>query len=147
MSTDAATVARSPRIIILDDEPQLLHLLELGVRDWFKEVEVLAFANGDEAWAEISRQNPDLLIMDWSHPGLDGHELLEKLAAKPAGFVILLTSDLFVDELPGLAGKGLKVGYLPKPFGMQQLWRALNEYIGPSDFPERQAYLSRPDLS
>lgn len=146
MSNDAASVAKKPRVIILDDEPQLLHLLELGVRDWFKDVEVFAFANGDEAWAEISRLDPNLLIMDWSHPGLDGHELLEKLAAKRAGFMVLLTSDLFASELSGLSGKGLKVGYLPKPFGMQQLWRALNEYLGPSDFPERQAYLSHPDL-
>jgi hypothetical protein len=37
--------------------------------------------------------------------------------------------------------RGLKVGYLPKPFGMFQFWRALNEFIGPSDFPEIQAKL------
>jgi DNA-binding response OmpR family regulator len=146
MSNVAVSAVKKPSVVILDDEPQLLHLLELGVRDWFKDPEVFGFANGDEAWAEISRHEPDLLIMDWSHPGLDGHALLEKLAAKPAGFVILLTSELFADQMNDLMGKGLKIGYLPKPFGMQQLWRALNEFIGPSDFPEHQAYLSHPDL-
>lgn len=130
--------AKRPTIFILDDEPQLARLLEMGVHDWFKNPEVVVFADGNAAWHELSRRSPDMFIMDWSHPGMDGHALLEKLTVKPAGFVILLTSELFAEQFGELTGKGLKIGYLPKPFGIQQFWRALNDFVGPSDFPNRQ---------
>lgn len=144
MANPSSTSAKKMRFLILDDESQLIHLFELCIHEWFKEVDVLSCSNGDEAWLEFERQEPTMFIMDWAHPGMDGQKLLENLAAKPARCVVLLTSDLYAGQLEGLVGKGLKVGYLPKPFGVQQFWRALNDFVGPSDFPERQAMLPSP---
>lgn len=144
MSNQAATSAvRRPRIMILEDEPQLIELFEMSIRDWFQEPEIISFANGNEAWMELSRQEPDLLIMDCSHPGLSGIEIMEQLAAKSAKCVILLTSELFEGSLKNVLDRGLKIAYLPKPFGVVQFWRALNDHVGPSDFPERQALLAK----
>jgi CheY-like chemotaxis protein len=144
MSDDASTLAaKRPRIYIVDDEVELIQLFELAIRDWFKEVEIKSFVNGNAVWLAFSEQEPDLLIMDCSHPGMDGHVLLEKLAAIPVHFRILLTSELFNEQLTSLSGKGMRVAYLPKPFGIQQFWRALNEFVGPSDFPEHQKALGQ----
>jgi DNA-binding response OmpR family regulator len=142
MNPDSADAALRPRVLILEDEAQVANLLELGLREWFREPAVKCFANGNDVWAEIGREEPDLLIMDWAHPGMDGSELMAKLTAKPVHFVILLTSDLFSTEVETLAKKGIKVAYLPKPFGIRQYWKALNQFLGPSDFPENQARLA-----
>jgi hypothetical protein len=88
-----------------------------------------------------------MFIMDWTHPGLNGHELLDQLAAKKVDFAILLTSEIFSDETSPAFNRDLKLGYLPKPFGILQFWRALNDFIGSSDFPERQAQLSAGHLN
>ena len=140
MSTAATTpTVRRPRIMILEDERQLIELFEMSIHDWFKDPEIITFVNGNEAWMELNRQEPDLLIMDCSHPGLSGIEIMEQLAARMAKCVILLTSELFEGNLKHIRERGLKIAYLPKPFGVVQFWRALNEHVGSSDFPERQS--------
>lgn len=129
--------------MILEDERQLIDLFEMSIQDWFQEPEIASFVNGNAAWEELNRKEPDLLIMDCSHPGLSGIEIMEQLASRPTKCVILLTSELFEGSLADVVSRGLKVAYLPKPFGIVQFWRMLNELVGPSDFPERRALLDR----
>lgn len=127
---------KNPRILLLEDEPLLVKLFEFSLAEWFKKMELMKFKNGDDAWRQLSRTEPDLLIMDWSHPGLEGEAIMERLAEKKAGFPILLTSDFFEEHLSKYAGRGLKVVFLPKPFGLKQFWSALNQLVGPGDFPK-----------
>lgn len=144
--TPTTQAAKGPRFLLLEDEPLLAELFEMCIRDWFKDPEILKFANGDEALRSLEQSGPDMLIMDWTHPGLNGQELLERLSKRQPRFVILLTSGMFSTELRPAASRDLKVGFLPKPFGVLQFWHALNEFIGPSDFPERQEQLARQEL-
>ena len=73
MTETAATPhPRKLRIVLVDDERHMLKLLEMYLQEWFNAVELVMFQNGDPAWAELSRAEPDLLITDWRHPGLDG---------------------------------------------------------------------------
>jgi DNA-binding response OmpR family regulator len=130
-----------PRVVILEDERQLVDLFELCIRDWFRNAEIISFQNGNAAWQEVEAREPALLIMDCSHPGLNGVEIMERLAGRQTKCTILLTSELFAENLKKLTNRGLKVAYLPKPFGIVQFWKMLNEHIGPSDFPERQALI------
>jgi DNA-binding response OmpR family regulator len=143
MSTPpSAAPPKKRRFLVLEDEPLLADLYEMCIRDWFQDVEIARFADGDAAVRTLASFKPDMFIMDWAHPGLKGDELLKQLAARQTGFVILLTSGLFGTEVKPAFSPELKVGYLPKPFGVLQFWRALNEFIGPSDFPEKQALLA-----
>jgi DNA-binding response OmpR family regulator len=141
-NSDSITLRKPARIVLLEDESLLADLYEMCIRDWFKDVEIVKFTDGDAAWRELLRAEPDMLIMDWNHPGLNGHEILDQLAAKKAGYVILLTSELFSSEMKPAFSRDLKLCYLPKPFGIVQFWQALNDHIGPSDFPDHQALLS-----
>jgi DNA-binding response OmpR family regulator len=145
-STDTAPTRKIPRIVLLEDEPLLAELYEMCIRDWFKDVDIVKFADGDAAWRELLQVDPDMFIMDWTHPGLNGREILGQLAARKPSYVVLLTSEMFSDEVDPAISQNLRVGYLPKPFGVLQFWRALNEFIGPSDFPERQELLSKQEL-
>ncbi len=133
------TAPKKPQIILLEDEPLLVKLFEFCIAEWFKKTELLEFKNGDDAWQELSRMEPDLLIMDGTHPGLGGLEIMDRLAKKKAGCPILLTSDFFEEYLGSYTERGLKIYFLPKPFGVKQFWNALNQLVGPSDFPERSA--------
>jgi len=131
------TAPKKPRIILLEDEPLLIKLFEFCIAEWFKETELLKFRNGDDAWQELSRKEPDLLIMDGTHPGLGGLNIMNRLTEKKAECPILLTSDFFEEYLESYTKHGLKTFFLPKPFGVKQFWNALNQLVGPSDLPER----------
>ena len=133
----ATTDRRKPRIILVDDEKHMLQLFELYIREWFKEVDLVLFQNGDTAWEELNRQAPDLLITDWYHPGLDGGEMVRKLAQTQSRIPVLMISACDWEYVREFADSGIKVVFLQKPFSSEQLWRALNELIGPCDFPVR----------
>jgi CheY-like chemotaxis protein len=135
------TAQKAPRIILVEDEPLLVKLFEFSLAEWFKQTELMKFRNGDDAWQQLSQADPDLLIMDWSHPGLEGEAIMERLAQKKVGFPILLTSDYFEEHLANYAELGLKVVFLPKPFGLKQFWSALGQLVGPGDFPGRMSQL------
>ena len=79
-----------------------------------------------------------MLILNWAHPGLTGHEIVKKLALAHASFPILLTSEFFAKHLQLFTDHGLRIGFLPKPFRIREFWAALNQLVGPSDDPELQ---------
>lgn len=139
MSEPAATSgsAKRPRIILVDDEKHMLQLFEVYIREWFKDVELIQFQNGDTAWQELSRQQPDLLITDWYHPGLNGGELVHKLAEKKSKVPVLMISACDTECVREFADSGIKVVFLQKPFASEKLWQALNQLAGPCDFPAR----------
>jgi DNA-binding response OmpR family regulator len=132
-----ASRQRKLRIVLVDDEWHMLQLLEMYIREWFKEVELVRFQNGDPAWDELQRSEPDLLITDWRHPGLDGGDLVRKLGGKKSKIPVLMISASDTDCIRELAGSGVKVSYLQKPFGIRQFWQVLNDLVGPCDNPPR----------
>jgi DNA-binding response OmpR family regulator len=137
--SEAAALPRQKklRIVLVDDEWHMLQLLKLYITEWFSEVELLPFQNGDRAWDELSRMDPDLLITDWRHPGLDGGELVRKLAEKKSKTPVLMISASDTDIIRELDGLGIKITFLQKPFGVRQFWMVLNELVGPCDHPPR----------
>src|ERR1017187_4777883 len=139
MNTATLPPRKIPRIVLLEDDRSFSSLLKHCLHEWFEKIELVRFAGGDQAWLELSLAKPDLLILDWKHPGLTGHEMLELLAVDQARFPILLTSELFDQHFQLFSDQGLKLKFLPKPFHIWEFWAALNELVGPSDFPKMQA--------
>ena len=125
------------RIILVDDEKYMLQLLEMYLQEWFNEVDLLQFQNGDAAWRELAQMEPDLLITDWRHPGLDGGELLRKLAEKRAKIPVLLITAHDTDCIREFSDSGIKITFLQKPFGVEQFWRTIDGLVGPCDHPPR----------
>jgi CheY-like chemotaxis protein len=137
---------------VVDDEEWLWELVETLIRDWFKEVTLLKLRNRDEAWQELLRADPDLLITDMRNDnvprqtenlGMGGFELLRLLAARRVKYPILAVSGCFsMSGLEGLAkqhaGPNLKVSYLTKPFTSDLFYQALLKCLGPSDNPQRR---------
>ena len=131
-----------PRIIIVDDEDIMLDMMEALVRDWCHEVAVLRFQNRDEAWQELLRCDPDLLITDMRSDnvpgrsgdyGMSGFELLKLLAERLVKY--LVASGAFsMSGCEGLAkhcaGPHLNVSFLTKRFTRELFLQALRQCLG-----------------
>ncbi len=105
-------------ILVVDDEESILELLDLGLgREGFR---VLAARTGTEAMELFRAESPDLVVLDWMLPEVDGLEVCRRLRASNGVPILMLTARNDVDDRV----KGLETGaddYLPKPFKFKEL--------------------------
>ena len=81
-----------PRILIVDDQRDILKLLRSTLETLVHELEIIEAPSGEEALLETSREKIDLLIADYRLPGITGVELMHKIRARyPDVRVILIT--------------------------------------------------------
>ncbi len=119
----------SPRILVADDEPALLRLLEfvLGRRGYI----IQGVTNGNAAVEILKTESPDLVILDVMMPGLDGYEVLTYIreTAHLEGLpVVMLTARAQLDDIQ----LGLSLGadaYLAKPFDPEDLLSVVESLI------------------
>jgi diguanylate cyclase (GGDEF)-like protein len=110
------------RILIADDEVISRTVLDETLSRWG--YEVIVARDGDEAWTALAGEGaPQLAILDWQMPGLDGPEICRRLRAEPREsyvYVLLLTArDNRSDVIAGLASGA--DDYLTKPFDRHEL--------------------------
>lgn len=112
------------RVLVVDDEPVARQALAADLRRWG--YEVLTAANGQMAWNILEAPDaPQIVLMDWMMPGLDGVEVCKRIrdiSKKVTGscYVILLTGrDSKTDVIEGLAAGA--DDYVTKPFDVQEL--------------------------
>jgi len=84
---------RRPKVLVVDDEPDIVEILEYNLRnDGF---DVRTAADGEAALALAKQETPDLILLDIMMPKLDGVETCRRLRAIPeckAVYVIFLTA-------------------------------------------------------
>jgi two-component system response regulator MprA len=127
-----------PTVLIVDDDPKLLKMLQRTLV--YENLNVLTATNGVEALPMIDAQKPDLLIVDWMMPKMDGVTLIRQLRAdKDKTMVLMLTArDAIENRVDGLESGA--DDYLVKPFAPAELVarvHALLRRIEPK--PESQA--------
>ncbi len=111
------------RVLVIDDSPVYRRLMAGYLHEWGFEVTIAE--NGAEGWKILEQSNrPNLVLLDWIMPGMDGVELCRKLRAQRSSdlyvYMILVTSK----ENPADLLKAMEAGiddYLVKPFDEQQL--------------------------
>jgi signal transduction histidine kinase len=113
--------ARSPRILIVDDNPTNLKVLSDALRDqgWITWVAT----DGESAIEQVEYALPDLILLDVMMPGIDGFETCRQLKANP------LTQRLPIIFMTALSDtvdkvKGLELGavdYITKPFQHEEV--------------------------
>ena len=109
----------SKRILIIEDNKDLAHLLELHLRDLSYDV-TLSF-EGPKGLAEAESVDYDLIILDLMLPGMDGLEICRRLRNRPAYTPILMLTSKS-SELDRVVG--LEMGaddYVVKPFSIREL--------------------------
>ena len=107
-----------PRILVVDDEPQIVDLLRSYLqRDGFA---VDQAADGEGALTAFSRLRPDLVILDLMLPKVDGREVCRRIReASQTPIIILTARDEETDKL-----LGLELGaddYITKPFSPREV--------------------------
>jgi len=106
------------RVLVVDDEPQLLRALGISLRARGHEVELAA--SGTAALDVAGRVPLDLIILDLGLPDLDGVEVVRALRGWSTTPIIVLSArDAQADKVAALdAGAD---DYMTKPFGMDEL--------------------------
>jgi DNA-binding response OmpR family regulator len=109
------------RILVVDDEPDLVELLKHHlVREHY---EVYTAGDGERALAEAKVRIPDLILLDLMLPGIDGLEICRRLRAdartKSIPVIMLTAKGEETDAVVGLM-QGAD-DYVRKPFGMREL--------------------------
>ncbi|MGB3632776.1 MAG: response regulator transcription factor [Rubrobacteraceae bacterium] len=108
----------SVRVLIVEDERNLVNLLRGYLeREGFEVHEAL----DGQAGVEVARETePDIVILDWMLPGLDGMEVLNRLRQFSEAYVIMLTARTEeTDRIVGLSSGA--DDYLTKPFSPGEL--------------------------
>lgn len=106
------------RVLVVDDEPQILRALSINLKA--RHYEVLTAATGSDALRVAAAQPPDLVILDLGLPDLDGVDVVRGLRGWSAAPIIILS---------GRSGSADKVDaldagaddYVTKPFGVDEL--------------------------
>lgn len=107
----------SLRILVVDDVPEVADLYEAIIHFGAEQAIVLKIQDGTEAWQELLRADPDLLIMDISRPRMDGLTTLQLLAERKVQYPIAVASGMLPgieEEARACAGPNLNVTFLPK---------------------------------
>lgn len=107
-----------PRILVIDDEPQILRALRTILTE--KDFSVETAARGEDGLALAAANEPDLIILDLGLPDMDGMEVCSRLREwTECPIVVLSVRDSEREKVAAL-DKGAD-DYLTKPFGIQEL--------------------------
>ncbi len=121
-SKQNAPTKSSQTVLVAEDDAVFRRVLERQLQNWG--YQAIVVEDGTEAWEILQQPNPpELLILDWMMPGIDGLELCRRIRQKQDDryqYVVLLTGK---DEKEDVI-EGLNSGaddYLTKPFNIGEL--------------------------
>ena len=112
----------TPRVLVVDDEPDELALITRHVRRLGHDV--VAAKSAEEALASPDLDSVDVAIVDLRLPGMGGWELIEVLRARRPDLPVVVTSVLDADDYPHVEA------WLPKPFSGDGVQAALARALG-----------------
>jgi two-component system, OmpR family, KDP operon response regulator KdpE len=106
------------RVLVIDDEPQILRALRINLR--VRQYDVDVAGSGSQALEQATRHPPDVVILDLGLPDLDGLDVIQGLRGWTDAPIIVLSGRAdSIDKVTALdAGAD---DYVTKPFGMDEL--------------------------
>jgi len=114
-------------VLVVDDDQKLLKMLRRTLV--YEGFDVVTAADGHEALAQVDAHRPDVIVLDWLMPGLDGIGVMERLRA---------------DRVEGLESGA--DDYLVKPFAPAELLARIHALLRRSGVPGEGQALSYADL-
>ncbi|WP_424237878.1 response regulator transcription factor [Bhargavaea ginsengi] len=114
------------QILLVDDEPMMLDLLELYLEP--HGFRCLKAASGEEALNLLDLHKPDLVVLDIMMPGLDGWAVCREIRHRATVPILMLTARGETEDVV----KGLRIGaddYLIKPFEEEELVARLHALL------------------
>ena len=135
------------RILVVDDEPNILELLSVSLR--FQGFEVATASSGSAGLDTARNFRPDAVILDVMMPGMDGFGMLQRLRADGvhAPVLFLTAKDAVEDKISGLT-----LGaddYVTKPFSLEEVVTRLRVILrrsGKVSVEEQSARITFADI-
>ena len=111
-------MSQGARILVVDDEPQIRHSLQVNLEN--KNYAVMTTASGEEALEAMARRKPDVVIVDLVLPSMDGIELTRRIREHSPVPIIVLSAIGYEQKKVEALESGAD-DYITKPFGMEEL--------------------------
>jgi DNA-binding response OmpR family regulator len=108
------------KVLIIEDDPQIVEAIRLAFRIRWNEAEVVATARGEKGVEMVKIDKPDIIILDLGLPDINGFEVLKRIRLFSNIPILILT--VMADEEDKV--KGLEWGaddYVTKPFKQLEL--------------------------
>ena len=115
------------KILVAEDDLQLGFIIKDNLQE--AGFDVINCPDGETAWEQYQKTNPDLCILDVNMPYRDGLASQKKSGKKATSFrySFLLQNHLQEDKLKGFAAGG--DDYIVKPFNMKELISRINVFL------------------
>jgi two-component system OmpR family response regulator len=135
--SDSVTPESGGRVLVVDDEPNIVDVVSMALR--FHGFEVASAATGEEALAAVTAFRPQLMVLDVMLPDMEGFEVAQRLGAErgQVPIIFLTARDAAEDKLRGLTTGG--DDYMTKPFSLEELLARVRNLLrrsgagGPAD--------------
>ncbi len=135
----------SPRILIVDDEPNIRDLLTTSLR--FAGFVVQAVGNGAAAISAVLAEEPDLIVLDVMLPDMNGFSVTKRLrtAGYTAPILFLTAKDDTQDKITGLTVGG--DDYVTKPFSLDEIVARIKAILRRTMAAEEEALIRAGEIS
>jgi two-component system KDP operon response regulator KdpE len=140
---DLPSSADRGRVLIIDDDPDMVQLLKQTVRS--AGMDVTGALNASDALAKCIRHPPDVLLLDLMMPEVDGWETLNRLRKYTDAPVVIVSAKASKEEVV----EGLESGaddYITKPFYPPELVSRVKAVMRRSGASHQQTVLNFPEI-
>ena len=122
MVQDVNSHNRPQAVLLVDDNPQHLELLEVYMED-LPEVRVITATNGLEAMEKVAAESPDLVLLDIMMPKMSGFEVCKRIKSDPQtrGIIVVMVTALNETSDIERAAECGTDDYLSKPIDRKAL--------------------------
>lgn len=117
------------RILVVEDEIEAEEMLRTYLE--YCGYEVLATAWGEDVLEICRESRPDLVILDIQLPDMDGYEVYQELCdtQQTSQIPVIFLTKLLDDDLKAASQKTKKLGYISKPFDLDELGRRVRDAL------------------
>lgn len=118
------------RVLYIEDNPVNVLLVQKVLR-LRPAVELTVAGSGEEGIAAAGQDAPELILLDWRLPGIQGAEVLKVLTGTPATAdipVVVFSGDSGREQVTAILRAGA-VAFLPKPFDLDDLLTAVDTHL------------------
>ncbi len=120
----------TPRVLIIDDDASLRRQIKFRLEK-HEGLTVVEAKNGESGLVSADVENPDLIILDWVMPDIQGPEVLDQLKLKSNTQnipIIMLTGKNKIGNIEDAFNLGADA-YLTKPFSLQKLGEKVHQLL------------------
>jgi CheY-like chemotaxis protein len=125
---------KEPVVLICDDDPQIVRLIESVIAD-IGGVRSIAAYDGEEALALAHSESPALLLLDLRIPKVSGPIVARRLKADPLTRDLPIVAVSALKNGPSLAQGAGCDGWLSKPFDIDELAMIVRAFVGSDTAP------------